>query len=119
LMFSEKDLVNRSIEDMSLEVKDLLAESYRLRAEYEAALQQELGLRRESVEARAENSELAEALWLEAEKNRTDGRELLRLSVERRLRAAEVQHRIDIRSQIEAIDEYEGIWQKASRTGRL
>jgi hypothetical protein len=118
-MFPEKDLVNRSIEDMSLEVKDLLAESCRLRAEYEDALHREQTLRRESVEARAENSGLAEALWLEAEKIRTDGRELLRLSVEQRLRAGEVQHRIDIRSQIEALDEYEEIWHKASRTGRL
>lgn len=118
-MFSEKDLVTRSIEDMSLEVKDFMAESVRLRAEYEASLRREEDLRRESVEVRAENPALAETLWLKAEQLRTDYRELLRQSVEKRLRAAEVQHRIDIRSQIEALDGYEEIWEKASKARRV
>ncbi|MFB3765050.1 MAG: hypothetical protein ACE14P_07350 [Methanotrichaceae archaeon] len=119
-MFSEKDLVARSIEDMALEVKDLLAESVRLRAEYEESLQREERLRRESVEARAENPALAETLWLEAEQLRTDYRELLRQSVEKRLHAAEIQHRINIRSQIEAMDNsYDEIWEKASRARRI
>jgi len=118
-VFSENDLTARSIEDMSQEVKDLMAESARLRAEYEKALQREEDLRRESVEARAENPALAETLWQEAEQLRTDYRELLRQSVEKRLQAAEIQHRIDIRSQIEAIDEYEEIWKKASKAGRI
>lgn len=120
IMFSEKDLVTRSIEDMCLEVKDLLAESSRLRSEYDESHQREENLRRESVEARAENPATAEALWLEAEQLRTDYRELLRQSVEKRLLAAEIQHRIDIKSQIEAIDDsYDKIWEKASRAGRI
>ncbi len=118
-MFSEKDLVTRSIEDMLLEVKDLMAESGRLRADYEEALQREESFRRESVEARSENAELAETLWLEAEQLRENGRELLRLSVEKRLRAAEVQHRIDMRSQIESLDNFDEIWEKASKAGRI
>ncbi len=118
-MFSEKDLVTRSIEDMSQEVKDLLAESEKLRAQYDESLKREEDLRRESVEVRAENPALAESLWQEAEQLREDYRDLLRQSVEKRLRAAEVQHRIDIRSQIEAIDEYEGVWEKASRARRI
>ncbi len=118
-MISENDLVTRSVEDMSLEVKDLLAESVRLRAEHDESLQREEALRRESVESRAENPALAETLWLEAEQLRTDYQELLRQSVEKRLRAAEIQHRIDIRSQIESIDSYEEIWEKASKAGRI
>ncbi len=118
-MFSEKDLVSRSIEDMALEVKGLLAEAERLRAEYDQSLQREEDLRRKSVEARAEDPELAEALWQEAEQLREDNRDLLRSSVEKRLRAAEVQHRIEIRSQIEAIDNYDEIWRTASKAGRI
>ena len=118
-MFSEKDLVARSIEDMSQEIKDLLSESARLRAEYDESLQREEDLRRQSVEARTENPDLAETLWQKAEQLRTDYREMLSLSVEKRLRAAEIQHRIDIRSQIEAIDSYEEIWKKASKAGRI
>ncbi len=118
-MFSEKDLVTRSIEDMALEVKELLAEAEKLRAEYDESIQKEENLRRESVEARSENPALAETLWLEAEQLRDSSRDLLHQSVEKRLRAAEVQRRIDIRSQIEAIDDYDEIWRKASKAGRI
>jgi septation ring formation regulator EzrA len=64
-MFSEKDLIERSVADMSREVDDLLAESKRLREEHDAALQKEEELRRESVETRPTNAELAEAFWQE------------------------------------------------------
>ena len=111
-MFSENDLVTRSIEDMLLEVKDLTTESERLRVEYEESLRKEESLRTESVEARPENPDLAETLWLEAEQLRDDSRELLRLSVEKRLRAAEVQRRINVRSQIESFDNFDEIWKK-------
>lgn len=118
-MFSEKDLVTRSIEDMALEVKDLLAEAEKLRAEYDQSILREESLRRGSVEARAEDPALAETLWQEAEQLRDNYRELMSQSVEKRLRAAEVQRRIDIRSQIEAIDDYDEIWKKASKAGRI
>jgi hypothetical protein len=118
-MFSEKDLVERSVEDMSLEVQDLLAESKRLHEEHEAALQKEEDLRRESVETRPKDAEMAEMLWQEAEKLREDGREMLRLSMEKKLRAAEVQHRIDVHDQIESLDKsYEDVWKKAVKAGR-
>lgn len=117
-MFSEKDLVARSVEDMTQEFEELMAESKRLRQEYEAALQREAELRRESVDCRPTNLELAERLWQEAEHLKDDAREMLRLSTEMRLRAAEVKHRIDIHDQIESLDDYEGIWRKAARTGR-
>ena len=117
-MFSEKDLVAKSLEDMAQEAKELLAESVRLREEYEAALHREGEQRRESVEARPENVELAESLWQEAERLKDEVRELLRLSMERRLRAAEVQHRIDVRAQIESLDDYDVVWRKATKAVR-
>jgi 3-deoxy-D-arabino-heptulosonate 7-phosphate (DAHP) synthase len=117
-MYSEKDLVTRSSKDMAQEVKDLTAESKRLREEYEAALQREGEQRLKSVEARPEDVEMAELLWQEAERLKEEGRELLRLSMEKKLRAAEVQHRIDVRAQIESLDDYEGIWRKAAKAAR-
>ena len=44
----------------------------------------------------------------------TDAREMLRLSMEKKLRAAEVQHRIDIHDQIESMDNYDEVWRKAA-----
>ena len=35
-----------------------------------------------------------------------------------KLRAAEVQHRIDIHDQIESIDNYDEVWRKAKQAGR-
>ncbi len=117
-MFSEKDLVERSTEDMSREVEELQTESKRLREEYDAALLKEEELRRESVETRPVNAELAETLWQEAERIKEEGREMLRLSVEKKLRAAEVLHRIEIHAQIESLENYDEVWRKAARAGK-
>lgn len=117
-MFSEKDVMARSCEDMAQEVKELLAESKRLREEHEAALRREGEQRLKSVEARPDNVELAESLWQEAERLKDEVRELLRLSMERKLRAAEVQHRIDVRAQIESLDDYDVVWRKATKAVR-
>jgi hypothetical protein len=100
-MFSETDLVARSKEDMTREVEELLAEAKRLKEEHDAALQKEM------------------ELWQEAEELRDSSKEMLRLSMEKRLRAAEVQHRIDIHDQIESIDNSDAVWQKAARAGRI
>ncbi len=117
-MFSEKDLVARSVEEMSREVEEMLAESKGLRDKHDAALQKEAELRRESVESRPIDAGLAEALWQEAERLREEGQEAMRLSMEKRLRAAEVQHRIEIHDQIESLDGYDEIWRKAAMAGR-
>jgi hypothetical protein len=117
-MFSEKDLVARSVEDMGQEVAELLAESKRLREEYELALQREGELRAESVDCRPSDPELAERLWQEAETLKEDGREMMRLSMENKMRAAEVQHRIEIHDQIESLDNSDEVWRKAARAGR-
>jgi hypothetical protein len=119
-MFSEKDLVARSIEDMQQEVDSLLKESDRLKAEQDSMLQKSDDLRRESVDARPNDPELSEMLWAEAERLREGGREMLRLSVENRIRAGDIQHRIDIRAQIESLDRdvYDDLWKKAVNAER-
>ena len=117
-MLIDKDLITRNLNDMQQEVKDLCAESERLRAGHDSAFEKVAELRRESVEARPADPELAEMLWQEAENLQLEGGETLRLSVEKRLLAAEIQHRIDIRRQIESLDDHEKIWKKAVSTHR-
>ena len=117
-MFSENDLVARSKEDMTREVEELLADAKRLKEEHDAALQREMELRAKSVETRAADAAEAERLWQEAEELRDSSKEMLRLSMENRLRAAEVQHRIDIHDQIESMDNSDEVWRKAAGAGR-
>jgi hypothetical protein len=117
-MFSEKDLVARSVEDMTQEVEELLADAKRLKEEHDAALQKETELRLQSVETRPANASEAERFWQEAEELRDSANEMMRLSMEKRLRAAEVQHRIDIHDQIESIDNSGEVWQKAAGARR-
>jgi len=117
-MFSDEGLVTKSLEDMRLEIESLHAEAAKLRAEHDAALQRIEELRRESVDTRQSDPEKAELIWLEAERLLDESKELLRKSVENTLRAGEIKHRLDIRSQIEAIDSSDEIWKKAVRAGR-
>jgi sulfate adenylyltransferase subunit 1 (EFTu-like GTPase family) len=117
-MFSDTELVTKSLEEMRQEIESLLAEAARQRSEYEAAIKRVEDLRRESVDARPSDMEKAELLWLEAENLQSESKELLRLSVEKTLKAGEIKHRLDIRAQIEAIDVSDEIWKKAAKTGR-
>jgi hypothetical protein len=117
-MFSEMDLVARSVEDMGREVAELLVESKRLHEGHIAADQKEKELRLRSVEIRPINAEEAEAIWQEAERLKDEGREMLRLSLEKKLRAAEVQHRIEINDQIESITNYDEVWRNAVKSGK-
>jgi hypothetical protein len=117
-MFSEKDLVARSTEDMAQEVEELLADAKRLREECEASSQKEVEMRRESVDTRPSDAERAEILWQEAERLREEFREMMQLSMEKTLRAAEVQHRIDIHDLIESMDNSDEIWSKAAKARR-
>lgn len=117
-MFSEKDLIERSVEEMASEVRQLLEEADRLREDHEAMLQKVMLLRNRSVETRPSDAAQAEMLWLEAEELQEGAKEKLRLSMEKRLRAADVQHRIDIHDQIESMDSSEDVWKRAARAGR-
>ena len=117
-MFSEKDLVERSVEDMAAEVKELLAEAGRLREEHDRAREKEMLLRTRSVETRPADADQAERLWQEAEELHEAARENLRLSTEKRLRAADVQHRIDVHDLIESMDNSDEVWSRAARAAR-
>jgi hypothetical protein len=117
-MYSEKDLVERSVEDMTAEVKELLAEAERLRDEHDRSIEKEMLLRTRSVETRPADAEQAERLWQEAEELHEAARENLRLSTEKKLRAADVQHRIDVHDLIESMDNSDKVWSRATRTGR-
>ena len=117
-MFSDEGLVTKSLDDMRLEIESLHAEAAKFRAEHDAAQQKIEELRRESVDTRQSDPEKAELIWLEAERLLDESKELLRKSVENTLRAGEIKHRLDIRSQIEAIDSSDDIWKKAVRAGR-
>ena len=117
-MFSENDLVARSKEDMAHEVEELLADARRLKEGHEAALQSEKELRAKSVETRPDDAALAEKLWQEAEELRDAAKENLRLFMEKKLRAADVQHRIEIHDQIESIDNSDEVWRKAAGARR-
>ncbi len=50
---------------------------------------------------------------------RDEAKESMRQSVEKTMRAADIKHRIDIRAQIEAVDNYDKAWRDAVRAGRL
>jgi hypothetical protein len=117
-MFSDKDLVARSIEDMAEEVADLQALARKEREKSESLRQMEIELRRKSVETRPVSDELAESFWQEAESLREESQELMRLFMEHKLRAAEVQRRIDIHDQIESLDSYDEVWREAARARR-
>ena len=117
-MFSEMDLVARNKEDMTREVEELQAEAERLKEEHEKATEKEMLLRTRSVETRPADAANAERLWLEAEELRESARECLRLSMEKRLRAADVQHRIDIHDQIESMGNSDEVWRTAARARR-
>jgi cell division septum initiation protein DivIVA len=117
-MFSEKDLVARSTEDMAHEVEELLADAKRLREECEAATKKEVELRRLSVDTRPSDAEKAESLWQEAEQLREEFKEMMQLSMEKTLRAAEVQHRIDVHDLIESMDNSDEIWSEAAKARR-
>jgi len=118
-MYSEKDLVTRTLDDMRQEVENLIAEADQLRKECESTMEKEADLRRESIDTRLEDPALAETLWQEAEKLHEEGRDMLRQSVDRRLRASEVQHRIDIKAQIESLTNYDELWKKSARAHKV
>lgn len=117
-LFSGEDLKPRSLDEMKKEVADLNAESARLREEHDSMLKRSDELRNQSIEARSIDPALAESLWEEAERLRDESKEVLRESVEKRVRAADVQHRVDIRAEMEAIDQSDEIWRAASGARR-
>jgi hypothetical protein len=97
-------LVKKSLDDLRLEVEELKAEAARIKQEHDLSLQRCGELRNQSIETRQINPDMAEKLWNEAENHREKAQECMRQSIEKTMRAADIQHRIGIRAQIEAID---------------
>lgn len=117
-MFSDDGLVTKSLEDLQNEIDSLREEAAKLRIDHDAAIQKIEDLRRQAVETRPLNPEEAELVWQEAERLQDESKEMLRQSVEKTLKAGEIKRRLDIRAQIEAIDDLSEIWQQAARARR-
>lgn len=117
-MSSDQGLISKSLEEMQMEIDQLLGEAAKLKEEHDRALNRSKELRTESVESRIVDPKLSEMLWEEAERLLGESKELMRQAVEKRLQAGEVQHRQDIRAQIEAIDSSEEAWRRAARARR-
>lgn len=111
---TEKDLVLKSYDEMRAEMEQLLSESAKCRDRSAEEIVKSDELRSRSIDLRLSDPDQAEALWTEAEERREHSKDLMRQSVEMRIRAAEIQHRLDIHDQIEAIsDEAEELWRGA------
>ena len=111
----DNGLVKKSLEDLRREVEELKAEAARMRQEHDLGLKRCDDLRNQSIEARMIDPDMAEKLWNEAETIRDEAKECMRRSIEMTMRAADIQHRIDIKAQIETIDNYDKVWRDAIR----
>lgn len=100
------DLVEKSYEDMAKEIGELLAESKRLGEEASCAIEGSDHNRSQSVDLHGLDPERAESLWNEAEELRSLARDLMRQAVDAKIRAADIQHRLEIRDTIQAAMDY-------------
>lgn len=115
----EDEFVERSFEEMEVDMKRLLEESQRLKKEASDLLRRSDDLRRRSIELRPEDPAAAEEMWQESEELRVESREMVRLSVDSSLKAGDIKHRIKIHDQIVAVvDRADEIWKGAIRAAR-
>jgi len=118
-MFGDEVFVEKSFEEMEQDMKDLLAESERLKKEAADIMVKANSLRNESVDLRFQDPERAEGIWQESERLREESNELKRLSVDKNLKASDIKHRLDIHDQIVAVvDHADEIWKGAIRAKR-
>ncbi|MBN1324061.1 MAG: hypothetical protein JW986_08745 [Methanotrichaceae archaeon] len=114
------DLVEKSYEEMAKEIEELLAESKRLAEGASSAIERSDSYRSQSVDLHGLDSERAEGLWNEAEELRSLAREMMRQAVDARIRAADIQHCLDIHDTVQAAMDYsKKAWDGAVRAGRL
>lgn len=107
-------MISKSYDELKAEMEDLLQKASR--GFEESALMQRRAeeLRLQSIDLRRENPMRAEELWAESERLCDDCRELIRRSVQDRIRAGEIKRRLEIHDQIEAVgDDADMIWKKA------
>lgn len=118
-MFGDEVFVEKSFEEMEQDMKDLLAESERLKKESVDLMMKADSLRNESVDLRFQDPEKAEGIWQESERLCEEGKEMRRLSVDKNLKASDIKHRLDIHDQIVAVvDHADEIWKGAIRAKR-
>ena len=118
-MFQDDGIVERSIEDMRLEMETLLKESNQNREESYALLEESKKVRSKSIELRSANPDMAESLWEEAEQLFNQSKNLYRDSVDKMLKASDIKHRIEVHDQIEAtIDHADDLWKGAIKARR-
>ena len=116
----DEDLVKRSSEEMQENMENFLVDSERLRNEAADLLRRSDEVRNKSVEMRNQDADLAEDLWMESERLRDQSKEAMRLSVDNKVKAGDIKHRIKIHDLIEnVIDEADEVWKGALRAQRL
>ncbi len=116
----DEDLVKRSSEEMQENMETFLVDSERLRNEAADLLRRSDEVRNKSVEMRNQDADLAEDLWMESERLRDQSKEAMRLSVDNKVKAGDIKHRIKIHDLIEnVIDEADEVWKGALRARRL
>ena len=115
-----EDLVERSFEEMQENMENLLTDSKRLRRDAADLLIRSDEVRNKSIDIRNQDTDLAEDLWMESERLRDQSKEAMRLSVDNKVKAGDIKHRIKIHDQIEnVIDEADEVWKGALRARRL
>ncbi|MHC1593827.1 MAG: hypothetical protein ACXQT2_00745 [Methanotrichaceae archaeon] len=116
----DEDLVKISSEEMQENMENFLAGSERLRNEAADLLRRSDEVRNKSVDMRNQDADLAEGLWMESERLRDQSKEAMRLSVDNKVKAGDIKHRIKIHDLIEnVIDEADEVWKGALRARRL
>lgn len=116
----DEDLVKISSEEMQENMENFLAGSERLRKEAADLLRRSDEVRNKSVDMHNQDADLAEDLWMESERLRDQSKEAMRLSVDNKVKAGDIKHRIKIHDLIEnVIDEADEVWKGALRARRL
>lgn len=118
-MFHDVELIERSAKVMRSEMEKLLGEAARDREESQSMLKEAQKVRSKSVDLRSADPEMAESLWEEAERLYALGKDLLRESVDKTLKAGDIKRRLDIHDQIEATFDYaDELWKGAIKAKR-
>lgn len=116
----DEDLVKISSEEMQENMENFLAGSERLRNEAADLLRRSDEVRNKSVDMHNQDADLAEDLWMESERLRDQSKEAMRLSVDNKVKAGDIKHRIKIHDLIEnVIDEADEVWKGALRARQL
>jgi len=116
----DEGFVEKSFEEMEEDMKELLTMAERQKKEASELLRSSESLRNQSIDLRKDLPEKAEGIWQEADKLQADSKELMRQSVDNKLKANDIKHRLDVHQQIvEVIDHADELWKGAIKSKRL